>query len=99
MSDDQEIKDNLKKVISLGLSLETISATIAYGIKNNKSSFVENLSKLLKEFKDSLSDDEKKDLEEDIAMSASKKTDELLDKLEEELSDEEIEEMLDSLDK
>ena len=77
---DQQTSDtaDLKSVLELGLTLQTILAIIAFGVKKNNEDFLKKLNSLLVEFQSSLTDDEKKELKADVDRMMDQKAEEFL---------------------
>jgi hypothetical protein len=96
-SEDKKGIEELKGVLGLGFSYQVISAVIGFAMRKNKTDFIEKLGVLMKDFQDSLSEEEKKELQEDISITLDKKSDEILDEMQEKMSDEEIDKVLGSL--
>jgi hypothetical protein len=76
--DQADEQNNLKSVLELGLTLQTVLAIIAFGAKNGKEEFLKKLNDLLVEFQGSLNDDEKKELKADVDRMMDQKAEEFL---------------------
>lgn len=89
--ENKEARENLKAVLEVGIAVQTIGVTITYAMKKGKEDFLKKLNDLLVEFQNGLSEDEKKELGEDVNTMIDQKADELIKSLGEELTEEELE--------
>lgn len=87
----------LGQLINLGLSAHVLSVIFTYAVGKKKTDFIKKIKDLVDSFQESLSEDEKKELGEDIKKMMEQKADEFLEEMGKSASPEEIEEYLTQL--
>jgi len=90
-ADVSEARENLKAALQVGLTVQMISVVVTFAIKKGKEDFLKKLNDLVLELHSGLTDDEKKELQEDTNIMMDQKAEELVESLGEQLSPEELE--------
>lgn len=83
-------KENLKAVLQVGLTIQMISVVIAFAIKKGKTDFLTKLNQIILEMSNALTEEEKKELQEDTDTMIAQKADEMIKLMGENMSPEEI---------
>ncbi|MCS7092543.1 MAG: hypothetical protein NZM26_04285 [Patescibacteria group bacterium] len=96
---DQEkvIKDNLRTVLQVGLTIQMISVIIAFAVKKGKTDFLTKLNQLIVEMSKSLTEEEKKELQSDTNAMIEQKAEEMIKQMGESMSPEELEQAINDL--
>lgn len=85
-----EARENLKAVLEVGIAVQTIAVIVTFAIKKNKEEFLRKVNDLFVEFQKSLTEEEMKELGEDINMMIDQKAGEIAKSMGEELTEEEL---------
>jgi flagellin-specific chaperone FliS len=83
-------RETLKAALQVGLTVQMVSVVATFAIKKGKEDFLKKLNDLILELHNSLSDEEKKELQDDTNAMMEQKAEELVTSLGEELSPEEL---------
>lgn len=87
----------LKSITELGLFIQTINVLIIFCLKHDKKEILEKLKDLLLAFNESLSEEEKKEYQEDVEKMIKEKADRLADELVSSLTPEEADQVIGQL--
>lgn len=74
----QDAKEKLKLVLQFSLTLDLISVMIAFAIRKQKLGFVANLNKIILEMQNSLTEEERKELQKETDTLISQKAEEMV---------------------
>lgn len=74
----QDAKEKLKVVLQFSLTLDLISVMIAFAIRKQKLDFVANLNKIILEMQNSLTEEERKELQNETDTLISQKAEEMV---------------------
>lgn len=85
-----QARETLKAALQVGLTVQMVSVVAAFAIKKGKEDFLKKLNSLILELNNSLTDDEKKELQSDTNAMMEQKAEELVTSLGQELSPEEL---------
>ncbi len=90
----KQARETLKAALQVGLTVQMVSVVCAFAIKKGKEDFLKKLNDLILELHGTLSEEEKKELQEDTNAMMEQKAEELVTSLGEELSPEELEQVV-----
>lgn len=97
MIDSDAQKQNFKKVLEVGLMVQTISVIVTYCMKNGKKEFLEKLNEIITELYDSLGEKERGELKADVDAMINQKAEEVLSELSLELPEDEVEKVVEQI--
>lgn len=92
-----EARENLKAVLQVGLTVQMVSVVVAFAIKKGKEDFLKKLNDLILELNGTLSEEEKKELQENTNRMIEIKAEELVESLGVTLSEEELKYAVDEM--
>jgi microsomal dipeptidase-like Zn-dependent dipeptidase len=90
-------KENLKAVLQVGLTIQMVTVIVAFAIKTGKTDFLTKLNEIILEMSKSLTDEEKKELQQDTDSMIAQKADELVKNMGDTMSPEELESAINDL--
>lgn len=86
----QDAKEKLKAVLQFGLTTSLISVMIAFAIRKQKMDFISNLNKIILEMQNSLTEEEKKELQNETDALISQKAEEMIKLVNENMDPEDV---------
>lgn len=90
MDEDKQARENLKQILRVGVTTQTIAGVVSYALTAGKKDFIEELDGVLKKFTESLSDQEKAEVKKVVEVMVDGKLQEMMMQMGEKLSEEEL---------
>jgi len=88
---------NLSSIVNVGLFSQYVATSVLFSAKTEKHEMLRKFKKLVEEFENTLTEEEKKQWQEDIERMMKNKTNSILEEMRKSLSDEEIQKFLSKL--
>ncbi len=95
--DGEVTKDDLKKILQFGLTVQAMAAVWVFAVRKNKTDFVTEINAKMENFVNSLSEEEKQELDGDLKNMVEQKTEEFMSGLSQKLTPEQVEEVVKTL--